>query len=80
MLRIRLGAPFAEESLSLVQGVRCDVLQKRLDLLMVQYAEASEQLNTTLDAANRPILRAQIQGIEEDIAQVEREMNEIVGK
>ncbi len=61
-----------------MQRVRRDALQKRLDLLLEQHAKASDQLNATLDAVNRPIIQAQIRSIEEEMMQVEDQLTQLL--
>ncbi len=72
------SSPTADDGLTLVQRVRRDALRKRLDLLLEQHAKASDQLNATLDAANRPIIQAQIRSIEEEMTQVEDQLTQLL--
>ena len=72
------SSPTAGDGLTLVQRVRRDALQKRLDLLLEQHAKASDQLNATLDAVNRPIIQAQIRSIEEEMMQVEDQLTQLL--
>ena len=45
-------------------------LKKRYELLMQQYKNACHQLRTTNNAADRPLLQAQVDSLEEQMGEV----------
>jgi hypothetical protein len=67
-----------ERPLTAVQRAKRDALQRRLALLLQQHEAASNQLNTTLDAANRVILQGQIDALFAEMEQVEAELNDLL--
>jgi hypothetical protein len=67
-----------EVQLTVAQRAKRDALQRRLDLLLQQHEAASNQLNTTLDAANRVILQGQIDALLAEMEQVEADLNDLL--
>lgn len=62
-------------ALSRVQQIKVKVLQQRLESLSTDYEAAYNQLNYTLSAADRTILKRQCDAIEQDITQVANELD-----
>jgi len=65
----------SKPALSRVQQIKVKVLQQRLESLSTDYEAAYNQLNYTLSAADRNILKRQCDAIEQDITQVVNELD-----
>ncbi|MEQ9623126.1 trypsin-like peptidase domain-containing protein [Coleofasciculus chthonoplastes] len=68
-------ATTSKPALSRVQQIKAKVLQQRLESLSTDYEAAYNQLNYTLGAADRTILKRQCDAIEQDITQVANELD-----
>ena len=67
--------PTPKIALSRVQELKAKVLQQRLESLQADYEAAYNQLNYTLSASDRNILKRQSESIYQDITQVASELD-----
>jgi len=57
--------------------IKRKALEDRKELLIKQYEAANQQLNSTVNAANKIIIQEQIKNLEKEIEEVEAEISKV---